>query len=73
MCSLVAAGALILVPVRDKCDKSLTAFSSAKFKPGFIGAFLFTLLLRAAGFVFQIWTFQIGDDVWMDYGKERCH
>jgi hypothetical protein len=47
--SLIAVGALILVPLGYKLGRSLTALSEARPKPVFIGALLLTLLLWGAG------------------------
>jgi len=50
--SLIAVGALILVPLGYKLGKSLMVFSETRPKPVFIGALLLTLLLWGAGIVF---------------------
>ncbi len=50
--SLIAVGALILVPLGYKLGKSLMVFSQARPKPVFIGALLLTVLLWGAGITF---------------------
>jgi len=50
--SLIAVGALILVPLGYKLGKSLMTLSTARPKPAFIGALLLTALFWGAGVVF---------------------
>ena len=50
--SLIAVGALILVPLGYKLGKSLMVFSTARPKPVFIGALLLTVLFWVAGITF---------------------
>ena len=50
--SLIAVGALILVPLGYKLGKSLTTFSETRPKPAFIGALLLTVVFWVAGIAF---------------------
>ena len=50
--SLIAVGALILVPLGYKLGKSLMTFSKARPKPALIGALLLTVLFWGAGVIF---------------------
>jgi len=50
--SLIAVGALILVPLGYKLGKSLMDLSTARPRPAFIGALLLTLVLWTAGVAF---------------------
>ena len=50
--SLIAMGALILVPLGYKLGKSLMTLSKARPKPVFIGALLLTVLFWVAGVAF---------------------
>lgn len=50
--SLIAAGALILVPLGYKLGKTLSALSEARPKPVFMGALLLTVLLWCVGVAF---------------------
>jgi len=50
--SLIAVGALILVPLGYKLGKSLMTLSKARPKPALIGALLLTVLFWGAGVIF---------------------
>ena len=50
--SLIAAGALLFVPLGYKLSKPLMTLSKASPRPAFIGAVLLTLILWGIGFVF---------------------
>ena len=50
--SLIAVGALILVPLGYKLGESLMTLSKARPKPALIGALLLTVLFWGAGVIF---------------------
>ena len=50
--SLIAVGALFVVPLGYKLGKSLMVFSKARPKPVFVGALLLTIILWGAGITF---------------------